>query len=321
MFMKYSRNPDYATSLKIFLVGCCAGVPNVPKLHYFQHIAAPRFFENSKTYLLRIAKIYTLASHSMRHPHPDVLKFILGLSQADKLVDALESTQGRGCLLHIAAVGLTRYHRDSRPTFAGSPNSTEFRRDAEKWKSLCCALIRTSRRGELYYIDHFKLDDIMKGYSRTRPTEWNGSPLLSVLQALFLDDFGASSYQPDSNCTMSQPWYHSLLLTVRIWLEQIVTAGVDLEQYGQRESKLLTAQRRVNIGCLDFVRWTSSWSSQHRAFTESSLPVRLVDFKYGSLVHEWIFHWEIDVEELVGEFWHAVELEAFYPQPPGSWVE
>lgn len=291
------------------------------KLRYFQNIASPRFFEASKIDLLRTAKIYTLASRPKHHSHPDVLKFLLGLSQADKVYKALKSTQGRGSLLHIAAVGLTRYCRGSRPTFAGSPTHVEDKEAAGKWRRLCCALIRTAREGELYHIDHFQLDDIMKGYSRTRPTEWKGSLLLSVLQALFLDDFAASSSQPGKDSTKSQPWYHLLSLTPRDWLEQIIEAGVDLRCYGQRESRLFAAQRNVNIGCLDFIVWSSSWSPLHRAFIEKSLPVRLIDFKYGSLVHEWIFYWEIDVEKLLGEFWHAVDSAMSYSQPPGAWVE
>lgn len=235
MLIKYSSNPDYAISVKILLIGCCTGVPDLGKLSSLQNIAAPRLFKESKTYLLSIAKIYILASHSQRNPSPDVIKFLIGLRREDKLVEALESTQGRGCLLHILAIGVIRYHRELRPTFAGLPTTEEFNKESEKWKTLCCAIARTSRQEELYHTENFKLDDYMKGYSRTRPTEWTGSPLISVLQVLFLDDFTAPSRQPYSNDRRPQHFYRGLFSTVNIWLEQIVAAGVDLEHYGERE--------------------------------------------------------------------------------------
>ncbi len=49
-----------------------------------------------------------------------------------------------------------------------------------------------------------------------------------------------------------------------------------------------------------------------------SCPV-LIGFEYGAKPTDWSFEWDLEVEEIAGEFWQAVENPVL--QVPGAWVE
>lgn len=263
---------------------------------------------------LSSARLYVLAGRPSQHPNPDVLMFLLGQRGAEILGGAVASSISARChLLHTVAIGTTRFQRDCRLNISGSFIPREFNGAASKWNLICCSLICSLQESELHSIDTIQLDDIMKGYSRTPPTSWTGSPLVSVLQALFLDEFPAQEkYQRWDNC---------LSETIRLWLEQVYKAGIDLLEYGAKETELMFFKKRDNRACLEFLLRRSLWSPERRSIVRDSVPVCLLGFTPSPVAGGWVFNWQVDVEKLAGEFWRTLEEGIVYLQPPGAWIE
>lgn len=96
-----------------------------------------------------------------------------------------------------------------------------------------------------------------------------------------------------------------LIIAVRFLLEVISEAGIDLEEYGRRESELL----------VPYVPYYRSWTD----FTTTPSNPYLVSIKYGPRPEDWDFTWDLLVEEFAGEFWEMLENQPLHI--PGAWVD
>lgn len=97
---------------------------------------------------------------------------------------------------------------------------------------------------------------------------------------------------------------------VRVWLEALRQAGVDLNIYGQREYKLF-AKEEVSR---DFHFTTVMFRGGHYNFS-----IRLIGFKYGPKPEDWKVYFDERTDRFAGEFWELVENSLL--QIPGSWVD
>lgn len=96
-----------------------------------------------------------------------------------------------------------------------------------------------------------------------------------------------------------------LIRVVRLFLESASEAGIDLEEYGRRESELL----------VPYVSYYRSWKD----FTTTPSNPYLVSIKYGPRPEDWDFTWDLLVEEFAGEFWEMLENQPLHI--PGAWVD
>jgi hypothetical protein len=90
------------------------------------------------------------------------------------------------------------------------------------------------------------------------------------------------------------------------WLEDLKAVGIDLQKYGQQETRLL----REDSGW-DFAEWNNSRERRGRP--------RLASFRYGPEPEDWRLVWEeVFLEDFVGDFFSFAELP---PSMPGAWVD
>lgn len=89
---------------------------------------------------------------------------------------------------------------------------------------------------------------------------------------------------------------------VRSWLEDLASAGVDLERYGECESQQFAELKKTLL-----------------ADGDESMEWRLYGFVYGPSPDHWYFFPRSEVEAYAGEFWELVEPAKMYV--PGGWVD
>ncbi|KFG86363.1 hypothetical protein MANI_000165 [Metarhizium anisopliae] len=98
-----------------------------------------------------------------------------------------------------------------------------------------------------------------------------------------------------------------LIRVVRLFLGSASEAGIDLEEYGRRESELLVPYVSYYRGWKDFTT------------TPTNPNPYLVSIKYGPRPEDWDFTWDLLVEEFAGEFWEMLENQPLHI--PGAWVD
>jgi hypothetical protein len=138
--------------------------------------------------------------------------------------------------------------------------------------------------------------------------------ITSSLDAKFL----RSAFHDEAyNARKHRMWKHTVIQqTVKAWLEDLATAGKDLEAYGKAEHAAILGHilshshpgpREV---LLDFKQ-----KKYYRA------GCRWSGFTYGPRPKDWslIWEWDPDVGALVGEFWASIEDPPL--AVPGSWVD
>lgn len=99
---------------------------------------------------------------------------------------------------------------------------------------------------------------------------------------------------------------------VRMWLEDLMEAGVDLEAYGELEDEFLV-DGAVEMD-LDF---------PDGSLYPASMGPYIVCAEYGPRPEDWIFEYDPCVEEYAGEFWWVLaNEERLMPGPmPGGWED
>lgn len=100
---------------------------------------------------------------------------------------------------------------------------------------------------------------------------------------------------------------------IRIWLEQIAKAGVDLMEYGRRESRLHLKDRVKK-------QWTfHDWFQGSPTYGEKIFTLWLISFTYGPSAENWQFWFTEAMNDSFMEFWHMVD----HPEQgmPGAWNE
>lgn len=146
------------------------------------------------------------------------------------------------------------------------------------------------------------------------------TPLLSIF--CWFVQF-PNPYEPgDSYCRMlpgtptadmKQELPASLLIPVRLWLEQLRSAGVDLEEYGRKEHNLhIEKPELVAREC--FYVWHKKGKSR---LTRCCTICRLISFTYGPSPDDWRF-WMMEwMDDSFRDFWEMVD----HPERaiPGAW--
>ncbi|KAM3477958.1 hypothetical protein MY5147_002465 [Beauveria neobassiana] len=165
---------------------------------------------------------------------------------------------------------------------------------------------------------------IASNYTQERALNPEAMPRRVVIEALvcwFLP-FGTALYtmlqhQTDSDALSLRQytrgfsqWRRKVELSLQNWLEDLQRGGVDLKNYGQEEEKIF---RQLNI-------------FRSKAFEAESWPLgsspttyALIGFNHGPEPKDWEFEWELDTDELVGEFWEHIENQDI--RMVGAWVD
>jgi hypothetical protein len=309
---------EYGESDWIFLVGCStAAILDPSSLAHFQQLVAPRFFQQPATKLIGMAMTYILGSHAIKHPDPDVFTYVLGQKCVSTLSGIRPSTQSglRVALLHSAAIGMVRFTRPHRLALSRSLRSRELKQKKRKWEAICGIIVRMMQHQEIHCNQHIQFDRTAGQYSYSPQVEWEGSTLVSVIQALFIDGFPARYCQRAGQggstgvIRNQQALFRLLSAGIRLWLNKIAESGMDMATYGRREKELLILRKHQNPACLEYAVRAQDSKARNPAVFDDILPVCLFDFEYNKAVENWHFHWGVDVDRLAGEFWHVIERD------------
>ncbi|CAG9983958.1 unnamed protein product [Clonostachys byssicola] len=308
----------YGESDWIFLVGCStAAAPDPTSLAHFQQLVAPHFFQQPVLNLIGVARTYTLGSHSTKHPDPDVFTYLLGQKCVGTLGGIRASTQSglRVALLHSAAIGMVRFTRPLRLALSKPLRTSELRQKKRKWEIICRTTVRMMQHQEIHYSQHIQLDRAAERYSYTPHLEWEGSTLMSVIQALFIDGFPArycrrAGQGGNKGILQNQQKLFALLSSgIYLWLDKVAESGMNMATYGRKEKETLILQKRQNPACLEYVVRAQDSQARNPAVFDDILPICLFDFEYNKAVEYWHFHWGVDVDRLAGEFWDVIERD------------
>ncbi|KAI1644455.1 uncharacterized protein F4817DRAFT_360756 [Daldinia loculata] len=87
---------------------------------------------------------------------------------------------------------------------------------------------------------------------------------------------------------------------VRLWLEALKQAGINLEAYGRREKEIFAGK-------------------SYDILAGNGSEKRLVDFRYGPEPEDWEFYFGEPIDDYVGEFWKLVEDPPL--RVPGAWAD
>jgi hypothetical protein len=100
---------------------------------------------------------------------------------------------------------------------------------------------------------------------------------------------------------------------IRVWLEQLVEAGVDLIEYGRKESGLHLKHRvKKQWDYVDSFKESPTYGL-------TIFTLRLISFTYGPSPGDWQFWFTEEMDFSFLEFWHMVD----HPEQgiPGAWNE
>jgi hypothetical protein len=124
----------------------------------------------------------------------------------------------------------------------------------------------------------------------------NSTPLVFLLQGYCVEhDFLRGKFKHDA-----------LTSVLYFWLRLLQQNGVDLINYGQQECQLIQ-QSQPQLGA----HWVNSITY--------GVPERLLDIHYGPNPQDWHLVWDLDVEQMAGEFWTSLQEPEF--AMPGRWVD
>jgi hypothetical protein len=159
------------------------------------------------------------------------------------------------------------------------------RADFQDWRMLVCWLLRGMESEEL---------------SISKSIGW-----AQLLTPLFAGLEGSVNFWKVSPRLIKQGTYR-LQRSLALWLEDLKAAGIDLQKYGQQETRLLREESGGN-----FAKWNDIGERRGRP--------RLASFRYGPEPEDWELVWEeVFVEDFVGDFFSFAELP---PLIPGAWVD
>ncbi|KAF3000018.1 hypothetical protein E8E14_004688 [Neopestalotiopsis sp. 37M] len=100
--------------------------------------------------------------------------------------------------------------------------------------------------------------------------------------------------------------HDGLTSILNFWLQILQQNGVDLVNYGRQECQLIQ-QSQPQLGAY----WADSITY--------GVPERLLDIHYGPDPQDWHLVWDLDVEQMAGEFWTSMQEPEF--AMPGQWVD
>jgi hypothetical protein len=248
-----------------------------------------------------------------RHPRlPSIIRTIFGRKKIDRQISSLKD-QYCSSLLHYAAEYLGQHHavmtrKDSicQLRKAGAETITLNRADAfwSRWNQ--CELeanlllvrdlvLADSGLAERNCLLHTPLLEICHGISTVQEAWVEFAAIFKV------------------NTSWQIIPVQSAEVPIRLWLQKIAGAGVDLIEYGRRESRL-HRKHQVKKQWDVFDEDLNSPTCGKRVFT-----LRLISFTYGPLPEDWQFWFTEAMDISFLEFWQMVE----HPERgmPGAWNE
>ncbi|KAJ3495467.1 hypothetical protein NLG97_g3376 [Lecanicillium saksenae] len=104
------------------------------------------------------------------------------------------------------------------------------------------------------------------------------------------------------------PWRRETERALRYWLQDLRDSGIDLIEYGRGEKRIFTETEWIR--------------SLRFCFTIGELShegCKLADFSYGPEPKDWKFEWELERDEIAGEFWEMIEDPT--RSMVGAWID
>jgi hypothetical protein len=159
---------------------------------------------------------------------------------------------------------------------------------------------------ELEDLQHLRalIKDLVKSGSNMHAITRSGlTPILGILQSFTYhyrrQPFGLRAYERGN-------------MAFQIWLKELHDSGVDLENYGREEKRLLESQRVER-------EWVCNEYHGSGSRTWRRFKIRLIGFSYGPEPEEWRF-WLVPVmKDYFTDFWDMIE----HPERamPGAWID
>ncbi|KAL6877061.1 hypothetical protein J3F83DRAFT_759385 [Trichoderma novae-zelandiae] len=167
-------------------------------------------------------------------------------------------------------------------------------------------------------------------------TAWEGTPLTSLIG-------GALCYLcPNISFNHWDELFHGCLLK---WLLLLQSAGVDLLEYGRRETSILRDLQKNTKGAFDADAIDASRTMLRHPMTGSTpkaklyhmghkkrrmvcanmsgeqywIPFRITDLKVGPSPSDWKLRWAPEFEYMACQFWRLIEAQE--EVMPGTWVD
>ncbi|KAM3562408.1 hypothetical protein ARSEF4850_002798 [Beauveria asiatica] len=100
--------------------------------------------------------------------------------------------------------------------------------------------------------------------------------------------------------------------SLQSWLEDLQRGGIDLEKYGQEEEEIFRKMNWFRSKDFQFETWPPIIGSGPTTYA-------IIGFSYGPEPKDWKFEWELDTDELVGEFWKLIDNQEI--RIIGAWVD
>ncbi|PQK14701.1 hypothetical protein BB8028_0005g02300 [Beauveria bassiana] len=134
-------------------------------------------------------------------------------------------------------------------------------------------------------------------------------PIGTALFTILRNQTVVDAWRIPSSRGFSQ-WRRVFERILQNWLEDLQRGGIDLEKYGQVEEEIF---RQMNWFESKVFRQPKRW------YSCGPTTYALIGFNYGPEPEDWRFEWELDTDELVGEFWELIDNQDI--RIVGSWVD
>jgi len=314
LFQSFRSNSEPIDDCQLFLVGCTSGRCSVRVLSRFQSFIAPSFYSLPKRERFDIARAYcctTLLGHCL---DPSIFKILIRENMTLVSDDVAQSSQWGASILHTVAIALGRTCKT-----AASVPDMQYQVQITEWQKTVCEVVGLSQPGELHFVE-----DVRQGHSPSIDTlvsnpEWVGTPLLSVLKSICLEDF--IEVKAD-NGGLQDLWVLVSSIALRGWLEQMLNCGVSLIEYGQKEKEIFKGLALASRGDLTFTLTVSLWSKEKQAYFKESYLAYLLDFDVGNCPDAWILYWKFGVGNGISVPENTRQMQsASTPSLPGAWVD
>ncbi|KAJ4258773.1 hypothetical protein NW762_007860 [Fusarium torreyae] len=137
------------------------------------------------------------------------------------------------------------------------------------------------------------------------PEDWKSLDIIGIITKLWQRQFPLRPFEQ---------WLKTIL---RIWLEDLAEAGVNLKEYIRSEAIYNRGHGSTSRYWVreEFAHPLRLWAGMRLSESGPSLVIQ----SFGPAPDDWVFSWDPCVEELSGEFWTSIA--SFQLTMPGAWVD